>query len=246
MKIVLNPKAKQFETFIQSVPEIFEKEGKTIYKQRNEIKVFDVNGISLNVKRFKVPHVINRIVYSFFRLTKAERSYRYALVLEEKGISTPEPVAYILIKKHGLLHYSYYISRQVSHAHTMYEFGKGGITGREYIIEAFARFTAKSHEKGVFHKDYSPGNILFDIKNGQVDFCLVDINRMQFGEVSVKKGCANFARLWGQKDFFLLLAEEYAHVRGIEPDECLRWILYYRDKFWKHYAKKRPLPFERL
>lgn len=243
MKIVLNPKEKQFETFIRSVPEIFEKEGKTIYKQRNEIKVFDVNGVSLNVKRFKVPHIINRIAYSFFRLTKAERSYRYALTLEEKGISTPAPVAYILLKNNGLLCYSYYISRQVSHAHTMYEFGKGGITGREYIIKAFARFTADLHEQGIYHKDYSPGNILFNVENEQVDFCLVDINRMQFGNVSYQKGYANFARLWGQKDFFLLLAKEYAHVRGIEPDECIQWILYYRDKFWKRFSQERPVPF---
>lgn len=246
MKIVINPKEKQFETFIQSVPEVFEKEGKTIYKERNEIKVFEVSGMLINVKKYKVPHLINRIAYSFFRRSKAERAYLYALKLREAGIETPEPIAYILIKKDGLLHASYYISKQVDYDHTMYEFGQGGIAGREHIIKAFAAFTVGLHRQGVCHKDYSPGNILFKEQNGKVDFCVVDINRMQFGEVSVKKGCANFARLWGQKDFFLLLAKEYAYIRDIEPDECSKWVLYYRNKFWKRYIKKQSLPFDMI
>ncbi|MDR0348556.1 MAG: tyrosine protein kinase [Tannerella sp.] len=244
MKIILNPEEKSFEAFIRSIPEVFEQAGKTIHKGRNEIKVFNVNGTSLNVKRFKVPHFINRIAYTFFRPTKTERSYRYALVLREKGINTPEPVACILIKKNGLIHDSYFISRQVDHRHTMYEFGKGGISGREHIIKAFAAFTADLHEKGVYHKDYSPGNILFDGHNEQVDFCLVDINRMQFGAVTVAKGCANFARLWGQEDMFLLLAEAYAAVRNASAAECRRRILYSRNKFWKHDVEKQQVPFD--
>jgi glycosyltransferase involved in cell wall biosynthesis/tRNA A-37 threonylcarbamoyl transferase component Bud32 len=243
MKIVLNPRKAEFETFIQSVHETFDKGGKTIYKQRNEIKVFNISEKDVNVKQFKVPNLVNRIIYTFFRRTKAERSYEYALKLKEKGIDTPEPIAYVLMKKNGLIHTSYYVSMQIAYEHTMYEFGRGGISGREHIIKAFARYTAELHEQGVYHKDYSPGNILFQEEETQTRFCLVDINRMLFGDVSVKKGCANFARLWGQKEMFSLMAKEYAHVRKASEDKCLRWILYYRNKFWKRVSRKRPAPF---
>jgi glycosyltransferase involved in cell wall biosynthesis len=243
MRIIRNIRLKQFDHFAASIPFLFDKGGRTIYRQRNEIKVFDVDGTLLNVKRYRTPHFPNRIAYTFFRPSKAERAFRYALRLRAEEIETPEPVACILTKKNGLIHYTYYISKQVPYERTMYEFGTGGIAGREHILKAFARYTAKLHQSGVYHKDYSPGNILFRETDGEVRFCLVDINRMQFGNVSVQKGCANFARLWGQEPMFRLLAREYARARQADENDCVRRILHGRDKFWNSFTRKRPLPF---
>jgi len=74
MKIVKNVQHQQLATFVETVHFQFEKTGTVIYKQRNEIRVLDVNGYAINVKRFKVPHLLNRIVYTFFRSSKAQRS----------------------------------------------------------------------------------------------------------------------------------------------------------------------------
>jgi serine/threonine protein kinase len=126
----------------------------------------------------------------------------------------------------------------------MYEFGKGGIEGREYILKAFALFTAKLHESGIYHRDYSPGNILFDEKNDEVKFCLVDINRMRFGEVSIEKGCENLARLWGQKPMFELIAKVYAEARRTDIQYCTEKMLLARNRFWKRYGKKHEVEFE--
>ena len=41
MKEIINPAYGRFEDFVRRVPRIFSEEGKTIYKARNEIKVFD-------------------------------------------------------------------------------------------------------------------------------------------------------------------------------------------------------------
>jgi tRNA A-37 threonylcarbamoyl transferase component Bud32 len=243
-KIVLNPQQKVFESFVRSLPDTFDKGGRTIYKQRNEIKVFEIGGIAVNVKRYRKPHLLNRVAYTFFRSSKAERSYRYAFRLREMGIDTPEPFAYILIKKNGLLHISYYVCRQVPYEHTMYEFGRGGIAGRESILQAFAVYTARLHEAGVYHRDYSPGNILFHQEGEDVRFCLVDINRMRFGPVSVKQGCAAFARLWGPESMFRLLAERYAKERGEDVGYCVRWTLYYRRRFWNASLRRGDLPFD--
>ena len=38
---------------------------------RNTIKKIIIENFSFNVKSFKVPHLINRIAYSFFRKSKA-------------------------------------------------------------------------------------------------------------------------------------------------------------------------------
>ena len=89
-------------------------------------------------------------------------------------------------------------------------------------MTAFAEFTARLHEAGILHLDYSPGNILYDKIGEEYHFSLVDINRMHFGEVDIKKGCANFARLWGQTPFFILLGKEYAVREGWMKKNVMR------------------------
>jgi hypothetical protein len=42
-----------------------------------------------------VPHLINKIVYKKFRKSKARRSYEYATLLLDKGIGTPQPIAFL-------------------------------------------------------------------------------------------------------------------------------------------------------
>ena len=244
MKVVVNPTQTQFTDFVQTIHEQFDKGGTVIYKKRNEIRVFDVDGTLLNVKKFKVPFFLNRIIYTFFRLTKAQRSYLYSIKLKKKGVETPEPVAYVIKKRRGLIYYCYYISLQVDYNRTMFEFGKGGIEGREHILEKFTEFTANIHKAGFCHQDYSPGNILFkEYDNGDVKFCIVDINRMRFGNVSVSRGCSNFSRLWGQESLFRFVASKYAELRNADTKQCIESVMSARNKFWKNYARKHPLPF---
>ena len=111
------------------------------------------------------------------------------------------------------------------------------------MAPALAAFTAYMHEKGVLHKDFSPGNILYKVENGKYDFTIVDINRMYFGQVDMKTGCRNFSRLWGPKQFIIQTVREYARIRGFNPDECERLALQYRAEFWKRYQKKHPVEF---
>lgn len=244
MKIVLNPRYKQLQAFIEAIPERFHLEGKTIYKSRNEIKVVEHEGLNLNIKAYKVPHVINRIAYTCFRKPKCVRAYEYAIRLREIGVETPEPVAYIIQKSGGFIAKSYFISIQSSCDRQFYEFGKGGIQGREEILTAFGQYTARLHEMGIYHRDYSPGNILFSNQGRQTEFSLVDINRLAFGKVSFEKGCKNFARLWGQKDFFIQVATAYAEARHFDVAQTIDRVFHYRKAFWANAAKKRPIPFQ--
>ena len=191
MKEVINPAYGRFEDFVRRVPRIFSEEGKTIYKARNEIKVFEVDGVELNVKRYRVPLLINRIIYRFFRRPKAVRAYEYALRLVAKGFETPAPIAYILFRKKGFLGYSYFISLQSSYK-TLYKVGQRPVEENEDIFRALGTYMAKLHEAEVYHADFSPGNVLYDRTEEGVKFSLIDINRMHFGPVSLKRGCREF------------------------------------------------------
>jgi serine/threonine protein kinase len=246
IQLSINPDYSNLEPFVNTLCSRFgrEGEGETIHKGRNEIKVFEHGGLPVNVKRFRIPHLANRIAYTFFRKPKAERSFIYAGKLRQAGVGTPDPVAFILEYKGGLLHYSYFVSLQMTGYEMMYNTGKTPFEANEKTLAAFARFTAEIHEKGIYHKDYSPGNILFKEIKGKTDFRLVDINRMEFGDVSIRKGCANFARLWGKEDVFRCIAREYAAARKADPQQCTQWVLHYRNRFWKRYALKMTIPFD--
>ena len=76
MKVVINPKYNFLTDFIYHLPGCFFKDGETIYQGRNILKKYDIQGYHMIVKRFKRPNIINQIVYSFFRRSKARRSIR--------------------------------------------------------------------------------------------------------------------------------------------------------------------------
>ena len=241
MRIVINPTYSKFQSFIQSIPAIFEKEGTAIYKARNEIKIFDIDGTVLNVKSYKVPIFINRIAYTFFRPSKASRAYGFARRLLSMGFLSPTPVAYIEETSGGLLSHSYFISLHTPMQGNLRVFNDCLPLSEEKreLATAFGRFSAILHNSGVFHKDYSPGNILWEKgEDGGYRFSLIDINRMQFREVEMEEGCENFCRLWGHDDFFKTVAKAYAEGRGFDVDECTKLFLKYKALDRKNREKK--------
>ena len=234
MKIIINPKYESLRAWLEQLPATFAQQGEVIYEERNQIRSITHEGCSLVVKRYRKPYWLKRIIYTFFRIPKAERAYKNGFALLQKGIATPEPVGFIFCGN-GLLAESYLITKQSALTRNFYEFRDGRIAGKEEVIRAFARFTAMAHNAGVMHCDYSPGNILFDQVNGEWRFEWMDINRLRFGSVSPRRGCYNLCRLWGKKDFFEVLSPVYAQARQIDEAQCLKWILTARSRFWKHH-----------
>lgn len=110
MKIEINPNYREIGNFLRALPQLFPKYGKVIRESRSTVKVFKVNGMQIEVKSFKTSTLINRVIYKYFRKSKAEKQYRKALRLITNGIGTPEPVGYVETSHKGLPSMSYYIS----------------------------------------------------------------------------------------------------------------------------------------
>lgn len=221
----------------------FDRAGDTVHDGRNTIKSFDTPRGRWNVKRYHRPSFFNRFVYTLLRQPKGLRAFTYPERVLTAGFETPAPVAYVEQRRSGLLDYSFFISEQCPYCRRFYEFGNARVDDCRDIVKDFARFTAGLHEAGIYHRDYSPGNILFDRVDGQWHFSIVDINRMEFGPVDIQKGCANFARLWGQPEWFVQLAQDYAQARGADPQQCIEFVMAARAKFWKPRAKHFNLPY---
>ncbi len=247
MKIRINDKYEYLREYIESIPDIFEREGEVVYEDRNLIKNLTApDGTCLNVKRFCPPRGINKYVYSFgIRKPKGVRAYIYPERLLAKGVPTPIPVAYIEQRRCGILSYCYFISLRCPYEHRMFDVGDAPEGTYEELAVAFARFTADMHQKEVMHLDYSPGNILYRQNvDGSFEFSIVDINRMHFGKVGREQGLLNFKRLWGPKRFFIMMIEEYARVRGYDVAEAVEFTLAARAKFWKWFSKKHGIYFK--
>lgn len=188
----------------------------TIHKARNELKIIELEGIKTVVKSFKVPHLLNRVVYTFFRRSKAYKSYHNALRLQELGTSTPQPIALIEFFESGLLAESYFISEFFDYDFTIRTPLLEPLEDRKAIFTAFAAYTYGLHQAGVWHLDYSPGNILIKRMEEGYQFSIVDINRMVFRDISPLEGCENFNKLWAFDEELEIMGREYARLSGLD------------------------------
>ena len=240
MNIVINPDYSKLSLFIKQLPSDFSNGGDMIYEARNQIKKFRVQDIDVVVKRYKVPICINRIIYAFFRPSKAKRAYDYAMFLLSKGIRPPEPIAYIEVKKGLFFYQGYFISKMENYPRMMRDF-YNSIGSGEYILDKFAEFTLKVHESGILHLDYSPGNVLYEQVGDDVHFSLVDLNRMRFGKLTKKECLRNFDRISPSDEVTSYIVTEYSRLRGWDIASSVETALYYKRKFWEKVAKKAAL-----
>ena len=216
MKYLIHNKFKDLQERIVFLIDHFLIEGKILVNgQRNAIKLFEVEGITLNIKSFKRPNLINKIVYRYFRKSKARRSFEFASKLMEMQIGTPQPVAFFENYDFIGLKESYYACQ---HLENVFEFREivqnEAFENRDFIIRKFTQFTFEMHEKGIEFLDHSPGNTLIR-KNtdGSYSFFLVDLNRMQFHEtIDFKTRMKNLSKITHKKDMIAVMSNEYAKL----------------------------------
>lgn len=211
--IVQGDYASQYEAIVAMIRN-FETQG-TLFGdgERNVIKLFDLEGTKVNIKRFKNPNLVNAFAYKFVRSSKAERSFEYAKKLRDLGIGTPMPIAYAENSSAIGFKDSYYLSEHLDCDLTYRELVHNpDYPDHENILRAFTRFTFKMHEAGVLFKDHSPGNTLIRKTENGYHFYLVDLNRMTFKELSLDERIANFARLTPKEEMVAVMSDEYAKL----------------------------------
>ncbi|MGL4994329.1 MAG: lipopolysaccharide kinase InaA family protein [Bacteroidales bacterium] len=250
IRVVVNPDYANFLSFVEDLPYLFDKSGEVIYKGRNELRLYNIDGIDLVVKSFKIPNIVNQLVYSLFRPSKSRRSYEHALRLLDGGFNTPVPIAYVETRSFGLFKGSYFVSFKACETRLLREFDDDSVHGREALIESIGSYLASLHEAGIYHEDFSPGNVMFDKldEGDQYSFSLVDINRMNFGTISERRGYSAFRRLWGGDNFFRIAAASYARARGYDPQTAIKIVREEVAKFRKsnHAHQKRKAWFQKI
>ncbi len=224
-KTVIHEGYEHMEMFIESLPDIFERDGVTLWQARNVVKRFSVDGEEIVVKHYKSPNAVQRIAYSFFRPGKAKRAYCYADEMLKRGIYTPAPVAYIEVYRHGLLNDSYFLST-VTDYKPLFPVLVDTPDYDTSLAEAAAIFMASLHAKEVLHGDPNLNNILYKQNPGKsVSFCLIDTNRSRFGEITHKDAIKNIMRLTHRRDLLEMMTRRYAEIRGWNPDATVAEVM---------------------
>ena len=86
------------------------------------------------------------------------------------------------------------------------------------------------HEAGICHLDYSPGNILIKQEKEEYVFKIVDINRMQFGEMDIQQRAKNFSRVWLNDEDMKTIIREYAVLASYDYEKMVKSALEYSRK----------------
>ena len=177
-------------------------EGEIIDARRNILRLTE----GVVVKQFRTPNILRGLWYGLFGKSKARRSYENA---QRLGTLTPAPIAYREVRVCGILLESWYACRQSECTHTFKELiDNQDFPHRSQLLLAIGRFTAELHRRGIWHRDYSQGNILFNEDGSKIE--VIDLNRIRRHKPMGYKPFTRLARIG--KEGLNYLQEGYEQV----------------------------------
>jgi serine/threonine protein kinase len=105
---------------------------------------------------------------------------------------------------------------------------------RNQILKAIGCFTAELYKRGIYHQDYSGGNILFNEDGSKIE--VIDLNRIKFyRHMPLKKGLRMFERLNIDKEALSILGAAFAQSLGLDKEFVINYITTHR---WKKHIKQ--------
>jgi len=234
-------KNTKYDILTKDIQNYFKKSTQTIFKKRNTLKIINYNDETLVVKSFKIPNLINQIAYRYIRDSKAKRSYLNSIKLQKLKINTPEPIGYVEFGKFTLQE-SFYISKYFEHNFEIRAvLNDKNFEDRTQILKEFTHFSYELHNKGVYHIDYSPGNVLIKKDTNRYIFAIVDVNRMKFIEFDNELRFKNLSRFSTSLDDLNFIAKEYAKVSGIDTQFAINTLLKYHNEHQAYLQRKAKL-----
>ncbi|MCW9026952.1 MAG: hypothetical protein OQJ77_06510, partial [Thiovulaceae bacterium] len=90
-----------FDNLFQNIREYFSNSSDSLHKARNEIKIVNYSEKEFVIKSFKIPTFMNKIVYTFFKDSKAKKSYDNSVRIID---FVPKPIGFIEFTKFGLIY----------------------------------------------------------------------------------------------------------------------------------------------
>ena len=186
--------------------------------------------------------------YDKKRGSKASRSYIAARFLQNHGIETPRPLAYLERWENNILIDSFYLSAYISELTSfktklleIYD-SKGPCLDLVNLLKDVGTAMRAMHDAGFNHKDLGNQNIelLEDSKSRHNKVFFLDLNRSRVRKkLSLKERASDFSRLSLPSAFLEVLTQVYFNSPA--PKEFRRELLWQRRIFslWQKSRKLR-------
>ncbi len=232
-KIELAAQHIELGNFLEEIEEQFEQGTDIIRQARNQIKRIKVGSYDLCIKSFGPPTVFNRWMYSYFRKTKAKRSYNYARRLLAMGIATPKPIACVeLYNRWHFLCKAYYICQYEDVTHTFAEVLVSDMPNKHLLVSDFVNYVVGSlHRQGVYHNDFNGTNVLVKEQGDRHhEFMLVDLNRITFkSKIKHHEGLRHLQQISGSPVYLAELAKYYARLNNRDEQDTIYELLFVKS-----------------
>ncbi|WP_430812052.1 MULTISPECIES: lipopolysaccharide kinase InaA family protein [unclassified Carboxylicivirga] len=243
-KIVIAKAYSHLRSYIENIHTCFEQDGELIWDERNKIKRIKIQDTDLCVKAYGKPTLFNRVMYSYIRKSKAQRSYNYARRMAVLGIDTPEPIAYVEVYNacHYLTH-SYFICRFEEVEFSFAEVLDSNSPDKHPIVSGFVNYMINGlHAAGVFHKDFNGTNVLVkNMGHNRYQYLLIDLNRVRFKRrINYHEGLRNLQQISSNPEYLTVLAKYYAHIKKIDEDDTIYEVMFLKSylRLKRRYTKR--------
>ena len=227
----------KYNSLVKDVERYFLESKIVLQDDRNMIKVVDFDNELLVIKSYKKPGFFNSLIYTFFQKSKACRAYEYGLRISD---FTPGVIARIEYLN-PLLSKSYLICEKFDAEFNLQRPLFYNHPDKKNIFSQFAEFVYKLHQKDIFHKDLSPGNILIKRVGEKYQFKIIDINRMSFERLSKRQRAENFNKLWAHNSDLELMLKVYAKLAQFDEESFVRLGLELNQKNKDRKTRKRKI-----
>ena len=244
MKLVVNPKYENLRPFLLQVLQRGYKVEKIYSNTRNIVEQCSEQGVELVVKIFNKPTDFNRVIYTFFRPSKAKRAYEYSLKLRELGFEAPEPVAYMEEPRCGFFYTGCYVSVNAAEYSPVSDFlsydfenplQRQKLTA---LADALASLAYRLHSKHIMYNDFNESNILYKECEGSFEFKIVDLNRMRFGVNSKECFAKDLSNLGFRRDMMEKIVAIYCSKMGYDYQTFFAKVQKHKHRWQRHYNIK--------
>jgi len=184
--------------------------------------------IDVVVKEFNAQG-LDRLKTLFFP-SKAQKAWRGGLILEQRDIPTPDPVAFLEKERKPFINQSFYFSLFLKGAEEIRPlFRQLADQELRRLLQSLAHHLSSCHDKSILHRDLSDGNILVRMNADQeYAFFLIDTNRARLKRrMGTLRRIKNLIRLGVPPNLQRFFLEEYL---GSPQIKNLVWVWYKLNK----------------
>lgn len=177
---------------------------------RNQLYRCHFEDVDLVVKRFPNSDVWKKGVYRVCK-SKAKRSYLHTERLNQAGLNSPAPVAWLESWDGQWLSECFYVCLYVTFEHEARQLHETHLPQRVEKAKLLGQSLAKMHRAEILHLDLTPGNLLYaPSQNNGWEIQIVDNNRMRFGPVARRAAVTSLAQADLPEDLLPSMLSTYA------------------------------------